>query len=294
MFKFCKYLIIILLLAVNCKVKGQKIKLGAYYFDGWSGIDSTHITKRLLSKKFAFRKPVWGWITSKQNIIDAQLLTASHSGISFFAFCWYYASADNLKGTALNNALKLYNSSKVMNKIDYCLMIANHSGFLINTKNWSEVMNEWLTMFRSERYVKVNNKPLLIFYSLPSLIKEFGGIENVRSAFSQLRQLALSNDLNGVTISVCVKPIPSQIDDAEKCGVELLTGYNYHEYGYSGSSQEIPIEKLQEAELNVWDKISTLTRIKYMPAITLNWDPRPWANKSNDYSTQHYYSGFFD
>ena len=46
-------------------------KIGAYYFDGWSGT-TFHITDEL-RQSYPEREPIWGWMTSSQEIVDEQI-----------------------------------------------------------------------------------------------------------------------------------------------------------------------------------------------------------------------------
>ena len=71
-----------------------QVKVGAYYFDGWTGHYPIHITNALTTT-FAGREPKWGWITSSQKIMDEQIGLASDAGLSFFDFCWYFGSLAN-------------------------------------------------------------------------------------------------------------------------------------------------------------------------------------------------------
>jgi hypothetical protein len=81
-----------------------RIKLGAYYFGGWSGhciYDNgkpenawaigmpTHVSKKLVTE-FSGREPVWGWREDTQEIMEQQIDLAADSGIAYFSFCWYW------------------------------------------------------------------------------------------------------------------------------------------------------------------------------------------------------------
>jgi len=109
--------------------QAHEIKLGAYYFDGWTGKYAQHISPKLMNS-FSNRKPKWGWITSSQKIVDQQILAASGAGLSFFSFCWYYSGKDKYKGEPLNNALKFFQKSEYTGKMEYCLIL----GLLIQLK----------------------------------------------------------------------------------------------------------------------------------------------------------------
>ena len=52
----------------NVEITASPNQLGAYYFDGWSGI-TFHITEHL-KKNYPEREPTWGWVTSTKEIVD--------------------------------------------------------------------------------------------------------------------------------------------------------------------------------------------------------------------------------
>lgn len=81
-----------------------RLKLGAYYFAGWSGKSPyddgsvsnawakgmpTHFTKKL-GTEFAGRTPVWGWREDTPGVLERQIDLAADHGLAFFAYCWYF------------------------------------------------------------------------------------------------------------------------------------------------------------------------------------------------------------
>lgn len=267
------------------------VKVGAYYFDGWTGTYPNHITPALTTS-FKDRMPKWGWRTSSQSIMNKQIETASKAGISFFSFCWYYPDKANFKNEPLNNSLKYFVQSPLTEKMSFSLMVANHTGFLINKSNWSEASKEWLSYFLVKNYLKVDNKPLLIFISIRTLIQGFGSPQEVKIALDNLREETKKSGLEGLNIAICIDGAKENIALAEQCGFDILTGYNYHTLAFSNPGREVPIHKLQTAEIKLWDKIKETSKLPYIPVATLNWDPRPWANNGNDYAKAKYYIGF--
>ncbi|MBB5635204.1 hypothetical protein HDE68_001089 [Pedobacter cryoconitis] len=272
--------------------RNREIKLGAYYFDGWTGRYTQHISPKLMNS-FAERKPKWGWITSSQKIVDQQILAASGAGLSFFSFCWYYSGKDKYKGEPLNNALKFFQKSAYTGKMQYCLMVANHKGFEIGKEDWAIVQAEWIRQFKTAGYLKVDDKPLLILFSVQSLIDNLGSVDSVRSAFRTLKTAAISSGLNGVTIAACVSGDKRSISQAEECGFDILTGYNEHNAGLaSKTTQQIPIDSMQAAEKRLWSRVVKTSHLNYIPVSTLNWDPRPWSAPNNKYDTAPYFVGY--
>ncbi|AMP99030.1 hypothetical protein AY601_2129 [Pedobacter cryoconitis] len=267
------------------------IKLGAYYFDGWTGKYAQHISPKLMNS-FANRKPKWGWITSSQNVVDQQITAASNAGLSFFSFCWYYSGKDKYKTEPLNNALKYFQKSALSSKMEYCLMVANHKGFEIGTADWSTVQAEWVRQFKTPNYLKVNGKPLLIMFSVANLVKDLGSADAVKSAFQDLKAAATASGLNGVTMAACISGDPQSIKQAEDCGFDVLTGYNQHSAGFTAKTTQIPIDSMRTAEKRLWNKVAKISDLPYIPVSTLNWDPRPWSAPNNAYDTAPYFVGY--
>ncbi|MBE9667886.1 glycoside hydrolase family 99-like domain-containing protein [Mucilaginibacter boryungensis] len=264
--------------------------IGAYYFDGWTkDTNNSHLTKSLI-EDYSFRKPIWGWVTSKQSIIDAQINAAANAGLSFFSFCWYYNTSKPID--SLNRGLMLYNKSSVKKRLKFCLLVANHAGSLIGTKEWPVVVKEWIKQFKSGNYLTVNKKPLIVFFSVKSLIENFGSADLVHKAFDSLKLEANKVGLAGVSIAACLGPGRNETSVAEDCGFDVLTGYNYCNVGFIKGQQEAPIENLRVEEYKIWDMFPKVSNLKYIPVSTLNWDPRPWADTQNNYMKKPYFIGY--
>lgn len=268
-------------------IQKSNIKVGAYYFDGWTGKTENHITKQLVDS-FPDRKPIWGWITSTPKTMQAQIDYASSAGLSFFSFCWFYGP----KGTSpLNQALNLYLKSPNKSKLKFCLMVANHEGFLIDSTSWQTASDRWMGLIKEPTYLQTNGKPLIIFFSLNTLIKGLGSKQAVKLALDQFRLRAQKQGLKGVSFAVCSNGDKSEISDAELCGIDILTGYNYHTAGFRSLAKVVDIDSLGRGSEQVWNKFNK-SSIPYMPVVTVNWDPRPWATGNSFYSKSSIYKGY--
>jgi hypothetical protein len=287
-FIFC---FILTLIARQVSAQTKDIKLGAYYFDGWTGAYPYHITDKLVNE-FPERKPVWGWLTSTQTIIDKQIQLANNAGLSFFSFCWYYKGKNDFKSEPLNRALGLYLNSDYKYKLKYNLLVVNHKGFAIGPKDWDLLTNAWISYFKSATYLRVDNKPIITFFTLRGLLTEFGSVDKVKEAFNSLKIKAKLAGLEGVTIAVCSHPNEKDVKLAADCGVDVLTGYNYQDAGFTIKQNQIPIDSLQNGEYRYWNRFKQISNLVYMPVSTINWDPRPWANAENGYDNKPYYTGF--
>lgn len=284
---------IILILTLYCagSVFGQdrKNKIGAYYFDGWSG-KTFHITPEL-KKDYPDREPVWGWITSEQKIIDQQIQLAADKGLAFFSFCWYFKKGVSPADDIHNRALSFYKKSANAGKIEYCLLVANHAGYDVGPDNWEELTDYWTEEFKHPQYLKTNKKPILIFFESGSLIRNFGSEQKVSDAFEQFRKKVENAGLNGVSIAVCAGSADG-VARAESCGADLITGYNYHSAGFKGETQAQSIQNLHQAEPRLWSVLAEASDRPYIPVSTIGWDPRPWANQKNNYLQKPYFNDF--
>lgn len=268
------------------------VKLGAYYFDGWSGLTRGHLTEALVDS-FPERKPLWGWITSTPEVMRDQIDAAADAGLSFFSFCWYYPSGNKsaFQTDPLNRALNLYLKAPNRTRLQFNLLVANHQGAEIGPADWGAVAQAWLALFKEPGYLRVNQRPLLTFFSQKTLVDRFGGPPAVRRALDSLRTAARQQGLPGVTIAACTSGDASEVAQAQACGFDVLTGYNYHGAGFKPKSPVMPIDSLLAGSRRTWDRFRG-SPLPYIPVATLNWDPRPWAATNRSYVGSPRYSGY--
>lgn len=281
------------LLLCSANAVGQKtLKLGAYYFDGWTG-KTAHVSDKLKTN-FPEREPVWGWKTSTPEAIKQQIDMADNAGLDFFTFCWYYnpnTRGKDVARDAKNNALNLYLRAPNKHKLRFALLVANHGGYTLKAEEWDELSTYWINLFKDPSYLRLNGKPLITFFDIQSLIKTFGTADSVSNALNELRTAARRANLTGVSIAVNIGATRESVEMAEKCGFDILTGYNYHNSGLRGlRSGKISVDSMRTREQTVWDDMVRLSSKPIIPAITLNWDRRPWDKDST--ATSPYFQGY--
>jgi hypothetical protein len=286
----CKAILIIGLLslvswspnAVSQKKK-PKVEVGAYFFDGWSGMNRaandptqtwaknapSNLTRRMV-EEFPDREPVWGWRDDSQEIMEKQIDLAADNGIKFFSFCWYWRdnggsiNPEAIEKLPLHTSMNLYLKAKNKNRVKFCLLVANHQGSEIKGKeNWEKATEYWMKYFADPQYVKVDGKPLVIIFNSP-------GIDN--DAIALMQDIAKKGGLkNGLCIAGC-----GGTGYTTTKNFTIRTLYNTIP-GYTSGSEAHKYKELADAHEKQW--IGTKEQ-PCMPTVIVAWDKRPWENKN--------------
>ena len=139
----------------------------------------------------------------------------------------------------------------------FCLLVANHAGFLIgDAAHWQQAAQLWLPYLTHPRHVRVDGRPLVILFNPGDANAE--GLRHLQTAAKQA-------GLPGVAIAGCGGGDPA-------LGFTHRTHYNIVP-GYSGGSQERPYAELVAAHQRAWAGTQAQP---YLPEVTAGWDKRPW------------------
>lgn len=163
------------------------------------------------------------------DVIPEQISLAKQYGVSAFCFHYYWFGGKRLMETPIENFLK---DDRAESDFPFCLCWANENW----TRRWDgsendvliaqnhtredneAVFYDLLRYFNDSRYIRVDNKPLVIVYR-PEIIP------NVEGMVEQWRQLAIENGLEGLHL---VTTNAFGFSDPESLGFDALVEFPPH------------------------------------------------------------------
>ena len=293
------FLFIIAVSLEGCSVKSQQasrnpnkknIKIGAYFYDGWSGQnkyandstklwakDAPRMVTRLLVEDFPEREPIWGWRGDSQEIVEKQIDLAADNGVDFFLFCWYWRDTEGpINVLAIENAphhvsMNFYMKAKNKNRLQYGLLVANHSGAEIKgPDNWETAARYWMKYFKDSQYVTVDEKPLVVVFNPIDLDEE---------SILRMQNVAKENGFSGLSIAGCGPPEILNKEFTHRTHYNIVPGYR------SGSEEHQYYDLIETHKKQWFGSIET----PYIPEITVGWDKRPWEGAEGINAPEGYY-----
>ncbi len=268
----------------NGEQNKKKIKVGAWYFGGWSFPPDEngytfHISPTLVNQ-FSEREPIWGWREDNPEIMIDQINYAANAGFSFWGFCWYENTlvGDSTLMNNLNNALALFLDAPNSNRLQFLLLSCQP----VSSVNWEKLCDKTIAYFKKTNYLKVDGKPVMIFFNTDEIIEGMGGLENMKEAINFYREKAKKEGFGEILLGARVT---SQILNSsfyykyKFCGFDFLTTYNQSDIGRISAGPN-DYENLEKGDKKAWDLISsmaTANNMKYLPTMSAGYDMRPWA-----------------
>ena len=203
-------------------------------------------------------------------------------GIDFQAFCWYPESNNApLKDPRYN--YQLYDAfmyAEYSDMMDYCLIweCAN-AGKPANMDAWKKYYVPYLieNFFKDDRYLKLDNKPVLAVFGGSSLASTIGGVSTLDSAFAYLEEEVKKLGFDGM-----VYLSSNATNGIASMGFDGFVAYNWGNTGYS-------VERNTSANLSAAKDTSFYT----VPTVSVGFNNVPWARTrfplmtAEDYKKTH-------
>lgn len=269
------------LVAAGPASQQTRARLGAYYFDGWSGPLTNFHFNGLVDGPYQDRQPVTGWRDYSPCAVEQQFAWARRFGIDYFVFLWYHNPLQ-YEDDDLNNALQITRGLADRHGMQFAIMYADHDPFTVRPDDWTAVVNEWIGYMLDPDYVHVNGKPMLVLYDMEAMRRAFGSSAAVADAFNELRAAARAQGLAGVYIVggffAGYDPIHEygffpDLSTAQTEGYDAVSMYNWS-FGEVGGEQ--PFSVLAEAGQWIWGQAALNSTLPFIPTAMAGWDARPW------------------
>jgi hypothetical protein len=261
-----------------------RARLGAYYFDGWSGpLTNVHFQGLPLGP-YQGRQPLSGWQDNSTCAIEQQLANAHNFGVDFFIFDWYFNATVNDPGENLNSALQITYALPDRHGMEYAILYVSSAPFLVGPGDWTAAVTEWISYMADSAYVRINGKPALFIINVGEVRQDFGTSAAVFAALQQLRAAAQAQGLPGVYV-VGGFGTPSgtlgqeTLDDgfliAQQDGYDAVAFYNYP-FAPPPVNDGLPFSALSDAGHWTWNEAALHSQLPFIPTVMAGWDPRPW------------------
>jgi hypothetical protein len=270
-----------------------RARVGAVFFDGWTGPLSNFHFDGLLSGAYTDREPLTGWLDSAPCVIEDEIATMRAFGVDFVVFDWYYGVRDLTNGDdQLNSGFEIMRSLPDRHGVQYALYyIADTYG--ASADQWPDLVGKWDTYFQDPGYVRVNGKPL-VFVGAPPLRKTFGSSSAVATALGALRAAAQAKGLPGVYIVAgFAPPYMYQVGAMEDVLAQDFTAEGYdalNATGYPGSfgpgAVERPFSSLATVARWSWSETANFGALPQIPVSMVGWDSRPWNGATQVWYTR--------
>lgn len=275
-------------LATTSTASGQTLaRLGAYYFDGWSGPLTNFHFQGMPNGPYQDREPLSGWQDNNTCAVEQQLAWARSFGIGFFVFDWYFNTAVTDPGEDLNSALKITHALPDRHGMQYAILYVNSPPFVIGPADWPGAINEWMGFMTDPAYIQVNGKPLFHIIDMGQMRQAFGSSMAVSAALNQLRAAAQVHGFAGVYI-VGGFGVPDGSSGQDglfpNLAMAFVDGYDaVSMYGYPFAPPAVngvlPFASLSGAGKWIWSQGALKSPVPFIPVSMTGWDPRPWDER---------------
>jgi len=263
-------------------------RIGAIYFDGWSGgLNDYHLTQLRNGPDGSGREPLSGWEDATACEVEQQLAWARSYGVSFFLWDWYYPPTLGACHSAcwyLNKALDTYRTLSDHHGVGYAIIYVDSDPFTVGPADWGDGIQRWVQLFLDPDYVRVDGKPLFMVIDLYNMYQAFGASHAaVKDALDQLRAAAVQKGLPGVFVVGGFGVFTGaagqdwrfyDLASYENEGYDAFSIYSYGQAPAPGAGMQ-PFSILEDTASWVWAETLTHTSLPTIPVATIGWDTRP-------------------
>jgi len=243
------------------------VTVGCYYFPGHFSAERWTPMKR-----YGAPVPVLGYYRDgRPEVSDWHIKWAVESGISFFAFDWYY-DYETGHVSVHNRALdEGFLKAKYRGLMKFCLMWCNEERKTKPSYTEKDLRLLGRTLgeryFQESNYLGVGGRPVL-FVSRPHRV-----LDSFGKGFRQMRPIVAREA--GVEI-FWVANTTTRLAECAEAGFDAVSAYNYARAGMPGEWLRSPYNEMVEGYEETWRRVTTEGSLPYIPPLSPGWDSRPW------------------
>jgi hypothetical protein len=210
-----------------------EILIGAHHCPLWEA-DKPQMWNQVV--KHPERTPALGFYSQENpEIADWETKWAVEHGVSFFVYCWYRdgqgGPVKTRYASAIHDALF---KSRYVSKMKFTLMWENQNRGRAGVADEADLMQNLLPFwmdnyFRHPSYLKIDNRPLLFIYRPEFLVKDLGGVAQVRAAFDKMRQACRAAGFDGLYLLGEYRGLdPKHLELMKQLGLDYTFAYCWH------------------------------------------------------------------
>ena len=216
-------------------------------------------------------RPVLGYYDEgSAETADWEIKFLAEHGVDFQAFCWYadYRNAP-LKNT--RNSIHLHDgfmNARYSDKMKYCIIWEAANG--AHPENSSAFRRYfvpyWIeNYFKDDRYMTIDNKPLLLVFGINQFIDDMGGAANAKTELDYLRGEVKKLGFDDLII------LASNVTDSDTLVNAGLDGCYAYNWGTKGYDVDYSIGRITDC--------ANVGKTYTVPTLSTGFNSLPWHGK---------------
>ena len=217
---------------------------------------------------------------------DWELKWKIEHGIDYELFCWFRNQGgvdepikSNRNGVALHEG---YFNARYSDQMKFAITWECKGGRVSGSEDFREnVVPYWIEQyFKDDRYLLIDNKPVVGMYSVANLMSYFGNsAAGVAAEFEYLEQACIDAGFDGCYIMMANS-------DGANVDVQAVSDAGFDGmFAYSWGWNNYNIEMQKSEMLSFSDKLAAAGNTSNIAVASMGWDARAWDRGGGGYCT---------